>query len=107
MNDRPCVAVRGHRLPARGRIFRRDGLRPAVHPRAAGENLDRVGADGLAALRRQCDVLRAGVVAAEDHAPPRGTRLRLNVIAEFGATSVRALDTWPRTRPRASAPSLP
>src|SRR5437870_762611 len=107
MDDRACDAVRGHRLAERGRIFRRDGLRPAEHPRAAGENLDRVGADGLAALRRQCDALRDGDVGAEEHAPPRGNRLRTDELADLGATSVRALVTSSRTRPRASAPSRP
>src|SRR2546427_726537 len=68
---------------------------------------DRVGADGLAALRRQCDVLRDGDVGAEEHAPPRGNRLRTDELADLGATSVRALVTSSRTRPRASAPSRP
>src|SRR2546428_609141 len=75
VDDRACDAVRGQRLPERGRFFRPDRLRPAEHPWAAGENLDRIGADGLAALRRQCDALRDGDVGAEEHAPPRGNRL--------------------------------
>src|SRR5947209_1444081 len=45
-------------LPESLRLLRRQRLRPPKHPRAAGENLNRLGPDRPAAFWRQGDVLR-------------------------------------------------
>src|SRR5207247_1453145 len=58
VNDRASDSVRGHRLLERLRLLGRNRFRVSEHPRTAGENLDRVGPDRLAALRGERDALR-------------------------------------------------
>src|SRR5256886_5287202 len=51
-------------------LLGRDGFRLSEHPRAPGENLDRLAADAPTAGRRECDALRDRDMGPELHASP-------------------------------------
>src|SRR3989454_3148465 len=51
-------------------LLERDGFRLSEHPRAPGENLDRLAADAPTAGRRECDALRDRDMGPELHASP-------------------------------------
>src|SRR3989449_1341145 len=82
VNDRARNPVRRHRFLERLRLLRRNRLRVSEHPRTAGENLNRVGPDRLAALRGERDALRDRDVGAEVHRSPRGNRLGTDELAD-------------------------
>src|SRR2546422_66544 len=77
-------------LQDRLRLLRRNRFGVSEHPRTAGENLDRVGPDRLAALRGERDALRDRDVGTEVHRSPdagiASTRMSLPMSAS-AATS--------------------
>src|SRR5439155_12991377 len=80
-------------LPESLRLLRRQRLRPPKHPRAAGENLNRLGPDRPAAFWRQGDVLRDRDVGPEVHDSPVGAitsaRMSLPMWARFGRSDLK------------------